>query len=119
MDHIVLTTNRWQPPPEKEEEDREAEMINDPSRFGGTGSKRVQVQRLNGKYQREDALRILRSFDNLGPVTLQIQDEMVEKKLAYSETAAGREIQADLAAKIKELAESLQSQKDVSVNYYV
>ncbi|KAF8598861.1 hypothetical protein BDV93DRAFT_592678 [Ceratobasidium sp. AG-I] len=81
IDHIVLTTNRWYPPPEKEEEDREAEMISDPRRFGSTGPKRVQVQRLNGKYQHEDALPILRVFENLGPVTLQIQDEMNNARL--------------------------------------
>lgn len=96
IDHVVLTTSRWCPPPKKEEENLETNLILHSSLFGGTGSKGVQVQRLNDKYQRSDALRVLRAFDSLGPVTLQIQYEMVDQALYYHQTTAGRELAASL-----------------------
>lgn len=114
LDHILVVTNRWQPPPEKEEEDREQQMVTDIRRFGSTGSKRVLVQRLSGKYTQEDAHRVLELFRYIPPVTFRIQQEMVDQGLRYDQTTAGKVIEDALTAKVEELRAELASQKNVS-----
>lgn len=117
LDHIILVTNRWQPPPEKEEEEREQQMVTDIRRFGsvGSGPEQVLVQRLDGRYTREDAHRILELFRHIPPTTLKVQQEIVDQELTYDQTAAGKVIEDATKARAEELQAELERQKIVSI----
>ncbi|CAE6451281.1 unnamed protein product [Rhizoctonia solani] len=103
LDRVLLVTNRWQQDSDEEEERREQEIITDIRRFGSTGTKHVQVRRLQNKYQPQDAQQIAGLFATQSPVTLQVQREIVDNGVAFNETTAGAHIEADLRVRIEEM----------------
>ncbi|CAE6537270.1 unnamed protein product [Rhizoctonia solani] len=103
LDRVVVVTNRWQQDSDEEEERREQEIITDMRRFGSIGNKRVQVQRLQNKYQMHHAQQIVGLFATHTPVTLQVQREIVDGGVAFNETTAGSHIAADLGSRIEEM----------------
>ncbi|CAE6519310.1 unnamed protein product [Rhizoctonia solani] len=108
LNHVVLVTNRWCLDAEQEEEEREQQIVSDPTRFGTSRLKSVQVRRLKNKYTKEDAQGIVEIFENTPSITLQIQQEMQDAGRSFDKTTAASRIDVDLHVRSNELAKEIE-----------
>ncbi|KAJ5384479.1 hypothetical protein N7517_002390 [Penicillium concentricum] len=93
--NVILATTMWEDVALADAEKREAELINTPDFWGFMINKGSQVRRhMNTK---ESAMRLIHIFASTKssnhPMTLAIQNEMVNENKGLDETAAGKEVE--------------------------
>ncbi|KAG8703806.1 hypothetical protein FRC11_010435, partial [Ceratobasidium sp. 423] len=95
LSNVLLVTNMWSDPPTSQQIDRETELRTHVDFFqpaieqGATMVRRAHKD----KQSAHDIIRMLLQKD---PVTLQVQQELVDQGKALSDTGAGREVEREL-----------------------
>ena len=108
---VVLTTTMWDKVPDREAEDREQQVIDTPEFWGFMVSKGSTVHRHNNTA--ESAIQIIEELarDN-STVTLNLQNQMVNQNQTLRETAAGRELELELAKERQKWAAELKDTQE-------
>ncbi|KDN37547.1 hypothetical protein RSAG8_10064, partial [Rhizoctonia solani AG-8 WAC10335] len=95
LSNVLLVTNMWSSPPTSQQIDRETELRTHVDFFqpaieqGATMVRRAHKD----KQSAHDIIRMLLQKD---PITMQVQQELVDQGLALSDTGAGREVEHEL-----------------------
>ncbi|KAF4596310.1 hypothetical protein EYR40_008005 [Pleurotus pulmonarius] len=98
LKNLAIVTNMWGEVPAAVGEAREAELASQDLFFKPALDKGATLLRHANTF--DSAMNVLRYIIGNTPLPLQIQSEMVDGGMALSETAAGGELRAELAALI-------------------
>lgn len=118
LKNLAIVTNMWGEVPAAVGEAREAELASQDLFFKPALDKGATLLRHTNTF--DSALNVLRYIIGNTPLPLQIQSEMVDSGMALSETAAGGELRAELAALItkhEQEIRTLKSEMDEGVCY--
>lgn len=101
LKNVVLATTFWDKEDPARAKERERELGTDPAFWQPMIKKGSRLERVT---DRGSALRIIESLIDLDPVTLAIQDELINQHKVLSDTSAGKTVNEELArlAKIHE-----------------
>lgn len=98
LQNVVLATTFWDKEERSRAEEREEQLRTDPQFWQPMIKRGARLERIT---DRESALDIVMSLVNKKPVTLAIQEELVNENLNLSDTSAGKTVNEEL----KKLAE--------------
>lgn len=118
LKNLAIVTNMWGEVPAAVGEAREAELASQDLFFKPALDKGATLLRHINTL--DSAMNVLRYIIGNTPLPLQIQSEMVDSGMALSETAAGGELRAELAALINKHEQeirTLKSEMDEGVYY--
>ncbi|PPQ95244.1 hypothetical protein CVT26_014935 [Gymnopilus dilepis] len=107
LKNVVILTNMWGEVDKKVGEAREHELATQDMFFKPVLDKGGRLMRHDNT--RESANNILRQIFKNHPLTLQIQTELIDQKKDISETAAGEELNRELAKQLKKHQEEMRS----------
>ena len=108
LKNVLLTTTQWSSVKPADGEHREDSLKED-GFWGGLISKGATLQRFTG--DRESGLELIRKLIPKTPERLEIQDEIVERKMNLADTDAGRCLNEELIALVEKLKGELESVK--------
>lgn len=111
LKNVAIVTTMWDQEPSKEKcVAREQELMTDDLFFKRVIDKGAQMLRHDNSMH--SARNIVSRFIANPPVTLRIQAELVDEKKDITQTAAGKDIQGELASLIEQHKRELQSLRE-------
>ncbi|PUU76909.1 hypothetical protein B9Z19DRAFT_219544 [Tuber borchii] len=108
LKNVLLTTTRWSDVDQVQGERREGEL-RDGDFWGGLIAEGAAVARFTGT--RESGLELLDKLTGNKPIPLDIQDQMVEKKIDYAQTNVGKFMNEELDSLHKKYQKELKDLK--------
>lgn len=103
---VILTTTMWDKIPGDEARQREKQLM-ETRDFWGWMMEHGSTVRRHDNTQQSAAAIIRELARDLQPVTLDLQDQMVNQKLDLSKTSAGQELESVLAREREKMAQEL------------
>jgi len=108
LSNVFLTTTQWSSVNPAEAELRE-NKLRDRGLWGGLISRGATLQRFHGT--RESGLELIHKLMLNRPERLEIQDQIVEKRMTLAETDAGKCLNKELIALVEKLKRELESMR--------
>ena len=103
--NVILATTMWDKVSEEDGAKREGQLIETPEFWGWMKDRGSTVLRHAG--DRDSAMRLIQFFIDKTRVTLDLQDQMVDKGRSLDQTAAGKELQQEFIKQKKKFDEEM------------